>query len=68
MGPSDNRLTQINMVALARAESLTEATQRAVLHRSLGYSSTSKNEALSKKSACFLEDALDATTRTRKAQ
>lgn len=64
MGPSDNRRTQIDMLALARAKSPTKVTERAVLFDSLG--STPKTDASSKKRAGSREDALDVSTRTDK--
>lgn len=65
MGASDNRLTQIDMLALARARSPTKVTKRDALYESLG--STPKTNALSKKRASSREDALDALTKTKKA-
>lgn len=65
MGPSDNRRTQIDMLALAGAKSPTKVTERAVLYNSLG--STPKTDATSKKRAGSRENALDASTRTEKA-
>jgi hypothetical protein len=63
MGPSDNRRTQIDMLALAEAKSPNKVTERAVLHDSLG--STPKSDASSKKSAGSRD--LDASTGTEKA-
>jgi serine/threonine protein kinase len=65
MGLSDNRLTQIDMLALAGARSPTKVTERAVLYDSLG--STPKTDASSKKRAGSREGALDASTGTEKA-
>ncbi|KAF8855967.1 kinase-like protein [Acephala macrosclerotiorum] len=66
MGPSDNRRTQIDMLALAGAKSPTKVTERAVLYDSLG--STPKSDASSKTGARSLANKLDATTGTEKAQ
>jgi hypothetical protein len=65
MGPSDNRRTQIDMLALAGARSPTKVTERAVLYESLG--STPKTDASSKKRAGSREGASDASTGTEKA-
>jgi len=66
MGPSDNRLTQIDMLALEGAKSPTKVTERAVLYDSLG--STPKTDASSKKRAGSREGTLDTSTGTEKAQ
>jgi hypothetical protein len=65
MGPSDNRRTQIDMLALAGARSPTKVTERAVLYESLG--STPKADTSSKKRAGSQEGASDASTGTEKA-
>jgi serine/threonine protein kinase len=65
MGPSDNRRTQIDMLALAGARSPPKVTERAVLYESLG--STTKTDASSKKRAGSREGALDASTTVRSA-
>jgi hypothetical protein len=52
MGPSDNRLTQIDMLALARTKPPANVAERAVLYDSLGYNSTPKGDALSNKGPC----------------
>jgi hypothetical protein len=65
MGPPDNRRTQIDILALARAKSPTKITDRAVLYESLG--STTKTDTSSKKRAGSREGASDAPTGTEKA-
>lgn len=49
MDPSNNHHTQINMLVLVRAKSLTKVTDHAVLYKSL--SSITKTDTLSKKRA-----------------
>jgi hypothetical protein len=66
MSPSDNRRTQIDILALAGAKSPTKVTECAVLYDSLG--STPKSDASSKTGAHSLANKSDATTGAEKAQ
>jgi hypothetical protein len=65
MGPSDNRYTQIDILALAGPRSPTKVTKRTVSYESLG--STPKTDASSKKRAGSREGASDASSGTEKA-
>jgi hypothetical protein len=66
MGHPDNRLTQLDMLAVEAAKSSNKVTERAVLYDSLG--STPKSGVSSKKGAGSLVGALDTTTEKGRVQ
>jgi hypothetical protein len=66
MGHLDNRLTQLDMLAVEAAKSPNKVTERTVLYDSLG--STPKSGVSSKKGAGSSVGALDTTTEKGKVQ
>jgi hypothetical protein len=66
MGYPDNRLIQLDILAIEAAKSLNKVTEHTVLYDSLG--STPKSGISSKKRAGSLVGALDTTTEKGKVQ
>ncbi|KAI9715651.1 MAG: hypothetical protein M1812_005803 [Candelaria pacifica] len=68
MGLSDNRHTQLDMLALAEAKSPSQTSETPRLHGSLSHAWPPKSDNANKKRARSPEDVLDATTVTGKAK